>query len=251
MLLSGLARATLVNFKHMIETFLTIYNTLLYQPIYNVVIFVYNYSPGPNLGWSIIILALIVRLLLLPFTLKGYHTDNLLASLSSKVKEIEENIHFSAREKRQKITEILKEKGINPTSEIFSLFAQILFLGLLYQVVQQGITPNGYDQIYSFIGKPEGSVKTIFFGIDVAFSSFVFSAITAVLLFIEQVWEYESKKNIPEATFSERWFPLLLPIFTFILLMLLPATKALFLMTSILFSLGVRTMFTLGKASKD
>lgn len=234
----------------MLELIFEIYNSFLYQPIYNIVITLYNHSPGPNLGWAIVMLSLIVRIVLLPFTLKGYQTDKLLEGAAPQVREIEENFHLSTREKRQKITEILKQKGINPTAEIYSLFAQILFLGVLYQVVQNGITPGGYNQIYSFISHPNGSLNTVFFGIDVSHTNILFSLIAGILLFVEQIWEYESKKNIPEATFSERWYPLLLPIFTFILLMLLPATKAVFLITSITFSLGIRLMFTLGKASK-
>lgn len=235
----------------MFELILNFYNLLLYQPIYNVVIALYNHSPGPNLGWAIVMLALIVRLLLLPFTLKGYYTDKLLEESAPKVRAIEEELHLSSREKREKITAIIKEKGINPLAEIYSLFGQILFLAVLYQVVQQGITPSGYDQLYSFIATPENNIDTIFFRIDIAHPNFIYSLIAGVMLFVEQIWEYESKKNIPEATFSERWYPLLLPIFTFILLMLLPATKAIFLITSILFSLGIRLMFTLGKASKE
>lgn len=235
----------------MFESILNIYNTGFYQPIYNFVIVLYNYSPGLNLGWAIVMLALIVRLLLLPLTLKGYRTDNLLAEAAPKVRAIEDDINLSSREKRDKITQLLKEKGVNPAAEIYSLFGQLLFLAILYQVVQQGITPDGYDQLYSFVSHPEGSINTVFFGMDVAKASFLFSLIAAVLLFAEQIWEYESKKNIPEATFSERWYPLLLPIFTFILLMLLPATKAVFLITSIVFSLGIRLMFTLGRANKD
>jgi YidC/Oxa1 family membrane protein insertase len=235
----------------MLEIILDLYTTALYQPIYNVVIALYNASPGPNLGWAIVMLAVIVRLVLLPFTLKGYHTDKLLEEAAPKVEAIEEDIHLSSKEKRQKITEILKSKGINPTSEIYSLFGQLIFLAILYQVVQQGITPSGFDQLYSFVTTPEGSVDTIFFTIDIAHPNFIYSLIAGGLLFVEQLWEYETKKDIPEATFSERWYPLLLPIFTFILLMLLPATKAIFLITSILFSLGIRLMFTLGKASKE
>lgn len=229
---------------------MNIYSALLYQPIYNFVILLYNFSPGPNLGWAIVMLALIVRLILLPFTLKGYRTDKLLEEVAPRVTEIEENHQLSNKEKRQRITEILKQKGINPVSEIYSLFGQLIFLAVLYQVVQKGITPAGYDKLYSFISQPDGGVYTIFFGIDIAHPSFVYSIFAAFLLFLEQLWEYESKKNIPEATFSERWYPLLLPISTFILLMLLPGTKAIFLITSILFSLGIRFMFTLGSLSK-
>lgn len=198
-----------------------------------------------------VMLALIIRLCLLPLTLKGYRTDALLESLAPKVREIEANIHLSTREQRDKITELMKQAGINPASEIISVVLQLAFLAVLYQVVQHGITPDGYDKIYSFVSHPDESLNTIFiFGVEVSQRSVLYSLITAGLLFVEQVWEYESKKNIPEATFSERWYPLLLPIFTFILLVFLPATKAVFLATSILFSLGVRLMYTLGKSNK-
>lgn len=235
----------------MLELVLDVYNAVLYQPVYNLVIILYNFSPGPNLGWAIVMLSIIVRLILFPFTLKGYHTDKLLEEAADKIRSTEEDINLSSREKRTKITGILKEKGINPLSEIYTLFGQIIFLAVLYQVVQRGITPNGYHQLYSFVGHPNGNLHTIFFGIDVSHTSIIFSLIAGGLLFVEQLWEYESKKNIPEATFSERWYPLLLPIFTFILLMLLPATKAVFLITSITFSLCIRLVFTLGKAGKE
>lgn len=235
----------------MLEFFIQLYTTVLYQPIYNLVIALYNFSPGPNLGWAIVMLAIIVRLLFLPFTLRGYKTDGLLEEIASQVHGIEEDSHLLAREKREKITALLRSKGINPISEIISLFGQIIFLLVLFQIVQKGITPDGYNKLYSFVTHPNGNVYHEFFGIDISHNNFLFSFSAAVLLFIEQLWEYEAKKNIPEATFSERWYPLLLPIFTFILLIILPATKAIFLIVSILFSLGVRLMFTLGRMGRN
>ncbi|HSX57917.1 MAG TPA: YidC/Oxa1 family membrane protein insertase [Candidatus Saccharimonadales bacterium] len=236
----------------MFGIFSQLYITFLYQPIYNVVIILYNHSPGPNLGWAMVMLALIVRLLMLPLTLRGYRTDHLLEESARDLREMENDTNLAPQEKRNKITAYLRAKGINPTSEIISVIAQLLFLAVLYQVVQHGITPEGYNMLYSFVKHPIGDLNTVFFfNVNVATRSVLYSAIAAALLFVEQLWEYESKKNIPEATFSERWYPLLLPIFTFILLVFLPATKAVFLGTSILFSLGVRTMFTLGSIGKS
>lgn len=235
----------------MIDFFVQIYTVFLYQPIYNLVIALYNFSPGPNLGWAIVMLAIIVRLLFLFFTLRGYKTDSLLEEVSSKIKSIEESPNLNAREKRSQITQLLKQKGINPISEIITLFGQIIFLLVLFQIVQRGITPSGYDKLYSFVSPPIGDVYHQFFGIDISRPNFLFSLSAALLLFFEQIWEYEVKKNVPEATFSQKWYPLLLPIFTFILLILLPATKAIFIFVSILFSLGIRLMFTLGRAGKQ
>ena len=80
----------------MLELFGNLYNIILYQPIYNLVIALYNFSPGPNLGWAIVMLAIIVRLIFLPLTLKGYKTDSLLEEIASQVRAIEEDSHFLA-----------------------------------------------------------------------------------------------------------------------------------------------------------
>lgn len=234
----------------MLDLFGHVYNLILYRPIYNLVIALYNFSPGPNLGWAIVMLSIIVRLIFLPLTLKGYKTDSLLEEIASDIRGIEADSRLNSREKRDKTTALLRSKGINPISEIVSLFGQILFLFVLFQIVQKGITPSGYGQLYSFVSHPDGNVYHEFFGFDISHPNFILSLGAALLLFGEQIWEYEVKKNIPEATFSERWYPLLLPIFTFILLILLPATKAIFLMVSILFSLGIRLMFTIGRMGR-
>ncbi len=233
----------------MIELILSVYNTALYQPIYNLVVFLSVLSPDQNLGWAIVLLALIVRIIFFPLTLKGYQTDSLLEEASHQIKQIEEDNSLDSKAKRTKITEIMRTKGINPISEIVSLLGQLLFLGVLYQIVQQGLHPP-YNQLYNFVPKPK-DIETIFFGIDISQPGNLFwSALAGIILFIEQVWEYEAKKNIPEATFSGRWYPLLLPIATFILLLLLPATKAIFLAVSVSFSIGVRFMFTLGSLGR-
>jgi membrane protein insertase Oxa1/YidC/SpoIIIJ len=235
----------------MLDLFGHLYTIILYQPVYNLVIALYNFSPGPNLGWAIVMLSIIVRLLFLPLTLKGYKTDKLLEDTAGQIRAVENEGSLDSREKRSKITEILRSKGINPVSEIVSLLGQMLFLLILFQIVQNGITPSGYDKLYSFVSPPHGDLDTTFIGnIVVSHPNFLYSIVAAGLLFIEQIWEYEAKKNIPEATFSERWYPLLLAAFTFIILIILPATKALFFIVSILFSMGIRLMFTLGRLGK-
>ncbi len=234
----------------MIDLFSHIYNLILYQPIYNLVIGLYNLSPGPNLGWAIVMLSIIVRLAFLPLTLKGYKTDNLLEEIAHTIHGIENDPNLDSKEKRSRITEVMRSKGINPISEVLSVVGQLLFLLVLYQIVQKGLHPP-FHNLYSFITTPTNVNTIFFFGTDVSKPfNLLYCSATAVLLFIEQVWEYESKKNIPEATFSGRWYPLLLPISTFILLMILPATKAVFLFVSILFSLGIRLMFTIGRMGR-
>ncbi len=226
-----------------------IWTELFYRPLYNIVIFTYNLTPGPNLGWAIISLAIFIRLLFLYFSIRGYKTDAILESLAPQISAIENDSILTGKQKRDQITLLLKGKAIDPMAEIWAVLAQLIFLIGLYQVIQNGFGEKQTDLLYSFVQHPE-QFNSEFYGFDLVQTNGLLSAIAAGILFLELVLEYNSKKDIPRSTVSEKWFPLLLPIFTFILLVILPATKALFIITSVLFSLILRGVITLALGSK-
>ena len=216
-----------------------IWTEVFYRPLYNAVIFTYNYTPGPNLGWAIISLAIFIRLLFLYFSIKGFRTDAILESLAPQTRAIEEDPYLTSKEKRTKITELLRTKSINPYAEIWALGAQVIFLVGLYQVIQKGFSARQSDLLYPFVRHPD-VFNSDFFGINLVHTSAFLSLVAAGILFLELVLEYNAKKDIPRSTASEKWYPIFLPLLTFLLLVILPATKALFIITSVLFSLVLR-----------
>lgn len=222
-----------------------IWTELFYRPLYNLVVFVYNLTPGPNLGWAMVTLAIVIRLLFLYFSVKGYKTDAILESLAPQTRAIEEDHSLTGREKREKITLLLRSKDINPYAEIWGLMGQVIFLVGLYIIIQKGFDVSQTHLLYSFVPVPT-VFNTEFFGIEMSKPSVLFSLLAAGILFVELFLEYNAKKDIPRATVSERWFPVLMPFFTFILLVILPATKAVFILTSVIFSLVLR--FVIGSA---
>jgi membrane protein insertase Oxa1/YidC/SpoIIIJ len=219
---------------------------ILYKPIYNLVIFTYNYTPGPSLGWAIIGLAIIIRIAFLYFSLRGFRTDEILESLTPQVQKIEEEYQYNPSERRRRITELLRGRDIDTHAEIYAVLAQFVFLVVLYQVLQEGIKPEGFGLLYDFVPHPS-QINPLFFGIDLSHSDIFLSAMAAGLFFIELLWEYEVKKDFPRKTISERWFPLLFALFTFILLTVLPSAKALFLFVSVLFSMALRMVIGAGR----
>lgn len=225
-----------------------VWTELFYRPLYNLVIFAYNLTPGPNLGWAIISLAVFIRLLFLYFSIKGYKTDAILESLAPQLKAVEQDVSLSPRERRERVSAILRGKSIDPWAEIWAVLAQVLFLIGLYQIIQNfGKTQT--NLLYPFIHHPE-VFNTDFFGFNLVHTSIFLSFLAALIFFVELVMEYNSKKDIPRSTVSEKWYPILIPMFTFLLLVILPATKALFIITSVLFSLVLRGVISLALASK-
>ncbi|MEX0616699.1 MAG: YidC/Oxa1 family membrane protein insertase [Candidatus Woykebacteria bacterium] len=229
----------------MFDFFINAWNLIVYQPVLNLVVFSYNLSPGPNFGITIIGLAILIRFIFLHFTLRSYEQDKALEKVKPLIDQIETDKKLTSREKIEKVSAITKPHGINPFLESIPIFAQVIFLIALYQILQVGIINSGYGHLYSFVKGPD-VINTLFFGFDLTHPAFILSFIAAVVLFVERMWEYNEKKHIG-FHLSDRWDPLILPVISFIILMLLPSAKAVFVATSVGFSLAIKTIMHAGR----
>ena len=232
----------------MIDFFVTIWTVGIYQPVYNLVVFTYSLTPGPSLAVAIIGIAILIRFIFLPFTFRGHEQDKILEKVKPQIDKIEEDKFLSAREKYKKIAEITKPYGINPFVESIPIFVQVIFLIALYQILQFGIDPSGYTNLYSFVSPPE-SINTSFFWFDMQDTFVVVPAlITAGFMFIERTMEYNEKKQVGLESLSQKWDPLILPAITFIILLFLPSAKAVFIGTSLIFSLAITLIMKTGRS---
>ena len=65
-----------------------IFNDFFYQPIFNVLVWIYNILPNHDLGLAIIILTLIIRLILFPLAQKQIRSQRSLTKLQPKIEEL-------------------------------------------------------------------------------------------------------------------------------------------------------------------
>ena len=72
-----------------------LFNEIFYKPLFNGLIFLYNIVPNHDMGVSIIILTIFIRLVLWPLTSKGIRSQKALAALQPKIEEIKRK--FSAK----------------------------------------------------------------------------------------------------------------------------------------------------------
>lgn len=206
---------------------------LLYRPVYNLVIFTYQTLPGHDMGLTIIYLALLVRIALLPASLAG-------ASAAKKVQELKPRLNKLASmpdvgKSRDLTRKLLKENRVNVYATALVLGAQLLFLALLYQVFQSGFHQDPSQLAYFTVTEP---IDTTFFGLfDLAARNWWLPLITAVALYF--LLSMTSPEPEPGAQLSDVWYVITLPLLVFGVLLLLPSAKSLFLLTSILFSIGL------------
>ena len=142
-----------------------IFNTILYQPLFNALIFFYNYLPGHDFGLAVIFLTLIIKIILFPSSMAAIKSQLALARLQPKIKQIQEKYKGDRVKQSQAMMEIYQKEKINPFSGCLPLLLQLPILIALYQVFLKGFSGEILQQnLYSFVSNP-GVVVPTFLGV--------------------------------------------------------------------------------------
>lgn len=209
-----------------------IFHDLLYRPVYNLVVFTYQTLPGHDMGLTIIYLALLVRIALLPASLVGSASARKVDELKPQLERLRRMPEVGRR--RSLTKDLLKRHRINIYATALVLFAQVVFLAILFQVFQSGLHHDPAELAYFDV---IGPINTTFFGtFDLAGRNWWLPLIASGALYV-LLW-LTTPEPEPGAKLSDVWYVIILPIFVFGVLLLLPAAKSLFILTSILFSIG-------------
>lgn len=118
------------------------YQTFIYQPIESFLLFLYH-ATGDNLGVAIIILTLIVRFVLVPFTLPTMRSAKKMASLKPQLDALKKKYGHDPKLFQQKQLEFYRDHKINPAAGCLPFVAQFIVLIALYQVFMNSLGNNG------------------------------------------------------------------------------------------------------------
>ena len=84
-------------------------------------------------AWSIVALTVIVRMLLVPLTVKQIHSMQNMQAHAPQMKEIQRKYKGDRQRLNEELMKFYREKNINPASSCLPLLAQIpIFIGLFY-----------------------------------------------------------------------------------------------------------------------
>jgi len=161
------------------------FQTIFFQPILNLLVFLYNIVPGHDLGIAIILLTLIIKLILYPLSNQSIKSQKALQDLQPKIEEIKKKLANNKEEMGKAMMALYKDNKVNPFSSCLPLLIQLPFLIAVFQVFQKGLTNGSLDLVYSFIHRPE-AINTISLG----FINLSNKSITlAVLAGAAQFWQ--------------------------------------------------------------
>jgi YidC/Oxa1 family membrane protein insertase len=144
-----------------------IFNSAIYQPLYNIIIFLYNIIPGHDFGVAIVATTIFLKAIMIPLSKKQIETQKRLQEIQPQIKEIQ-NKHKNDKEKQTKeLMEFYKKNKANPFSGCLPMIVQLVFLIAIYRIIinisNAGLKVQA-EQLYPFIANP-GQVHQYFLGI--------------------------------------------------------------------------------------
>lgn len=216
-----------------------LWNEYLYRPLFNGLIWIYSNWTNQNLGWAVVYITVLLRTALLPFTLvTEYKSATNTDDIKEELKRIDKDFDKDFVLKKEEIRRVLKKRRISPWAKAVVLGIQGLVLVLLYQVFVSGTTGLRMVQtLYPSVDFP-GKINTLFFGFDLAAPhDVIWSGAVMIFLMAEIYVGFHAQKRTLDR--SDMAYFVLFPVAVFFALWLLPMVKAVFILTSILYSVIV------------
>lgn len=162
-----------------------IYNTILYQPIFNVLVWFYNIIPGHDIGLAIIAITILIKLILYPLSVKSIKQQKILQDIQPKLNKVRAKYKDNPQEMTKQTMALYSQQKISPFSSCLPILIQFPFLIAVYQVFRKGLT-NGQslDILYSFVHNPGTLNATAFGFLDLSRPS----VYLAILAGLAQYW---------------------------------------------------------------
>lgn len=143
---------------------MNIFHTVLYQPMFNLLIGLYNVIPGGDIGFAIIALTVLVKAVLWPLMHASLKSQKALQELQPKLEALKEE-HKGDKDKLAKaMMELYSTEKVNPLSSCLPVLIQLPILIALYHVLLAGLEVKNLNDLYPFIANP-GQINEMFLGI--------------------------------------------------------------------------------------
>lgn len=142
--------------------------SLLYQPLLNGLIFFYQIFG--NLGWAIIVMTFLLRMLLLPLTLPSLKSAQKMRELAPELEKLKKKHKKDKQELAAAQMKLYRKHGVNPAAGCLPQIVQILVLIAFFQAFNQVLRADGEivaklnQVLYSFLKFPsDAQINTQFF----------------------------------------------------------------------------------------
>jgi YidC/Oxa1 family membrane protein insertase len=176
-----------------------IFHTLIYQPLYNAVIFFYTGLPIQDFGVAIILTTILIKAAFFSLSRMQIEQQKRMQEIQPKLKAIQEKYKTDKAEQTKAIMACYKENKVNPFAGCLPLIVQLVFFITFYRVIininDNSLVVQGAD-VYSFVKNP-GEIERLAFGfLDMVKASPVLGALGALAQY------FQTKMILPQTSTS-------------------------------------------------
>lgn len=216
------------------------FNLIFVQPLFNALVFLYEYATFQDLGLAIILLTIVIRIILFPLFWKSFHNQTVIQKLQPEIQKIQHDHKHNREEQAKVLLELYRSHRVNPFSSFILIAIQLPILIALYKVFLDGISTETLANLYSFTPAP-AEINHLFINlIDLSERSILIVGLAAVFQYLHgrlTLPKIESGQEMPPAMKVAKQMVWLGPILTVVILYSLPAAVGLYWLTTSVFSL--------------
>lgn len=118
------------------------FTTILYEPLFNLLIGIYHVLPWKDLGLAIIILTLIIKVILFYPSLKQMRSQKALQEAQPHIDALKKQYKDDKEELGKQIMQFYKDNKVNPMSSCLPLLIQLPVLWALFKVFFGGLATD-------------------------------------------------------------------------------------------------------------
>lgn len=127
---------------------MNIFELIVVQPIFNLLILLYSIIPGADFGIALIIFTILIRFALWPLVKRQLHQVIAMRKIQPELSAIKKKSKGNKQLEASQMMELYKKHGVNPFRSIGILLIQLPIFIALYQVIQ--IFTLSRDQVGRF-----------------------------------------------------------------------------------------------------
>lgn len=228
----------------------TLFREILYRPLFNILVFLYETVAFRDLGLAIILFTLFIRLILYPLFHQTAKHQKLSQKLQPEIKQIKER-HKDREAQTKAIIELYQKNKISPLTPFALLLVQLPILIALYQIFINGFTEGGLGLLYSFVPRPEAFNQTLFGLVRLDIVSLPLVIIATGLQYLQGRLAFKPQAAGIKNTGMLKLTVLIFPALTFFILMRFPAALSLYWLSSTAFSIMQQVMVNRSLAESD
>ncbi len=164
------------------------FHTVLYTPIYNLLVLLIDVVPGGDLGIAVILATLIVRFVLWPLSMSAARTQKAMKAMDPELKEVRKKFKNDQERQMKEMMALYKKYGVHPFASLLPLLIQIPVIIGLYWVFSSKSLP-GIDPsiLYPFVTVPD-AVSVAFLGLASITGHSIVLAIIAAFAQLAHSW---------------------------------------------------------------